>query len=195
MTGGVAVILGPTGKNFGAGMSGGIAYVYDPDKQLPGLSNADVKGDLLPVEVSGAVLACVVLACCALCTRDVLCCAGSAGDKGVRPLKCVPQSLQAVSSTVTCCDVLCCVLQEYEDVRQLKSLVQRHLKFTGSQVARHILLNWDKERVKFVKVGMVFYQPRERAHYLSLLSLSKQSLGMGQVCQDRRTGVNWLLTG
>jgi hypothetical protein len=45
------------------------------------------------------------------------------------------------------------VLQEYEDVRSLKSLIQRHLKFTGSQVARHILLNWDKERVKFVKVG------------------------------------------
>lgn len=31
MTAGVAVILGPTGHNFGAGMSGGIAYVYDPD--------------------------------------------------------------------------------------------------------------------------------------------------------------------
>jgi hypothetical protein len=45
-------------------------------------------------------------------------------------------------------------LQEYDDVRQLKSLVQRHLKFTGSQVARQILLNWDKERVKFVKVGL-----------------------------------------
>lgn len=29
MTGGVVVILGPTGRNFGAGMSGGIAYVYD----------------------------------------------------------------------------------------------------------------------------------------------------------------------
>lgn len=29
MTGGVTVILGPTGVNFGAGMSGGIAYVYD----------------------------------------------------------------------------------------------------------------------------------------------------------------------
>jgi glutamate synthase domain-containing protein 3 len=38
-------------------------------------------------------------------------------------------------------------------VRSLKSLIQRHLKFTGSQVARQILLNWDKERVKFVKVG------------------------------------------
>ena len=31
MTGGRAVILGPTGRNFAAGMSGGIAYVWDPD--------------------------------------------------------------------------------------------------------------------------------------------------------------------
>ena len=31
MTGGYAVILGPTGRNFAAGMSGGIAYVYDAD--------------------------------------------------------------------------------------------------------------------------------------------------------------------
>jgi glutamate synthase (NADPH/NADH) large chain len=31
MTGGRAVILGPTGRNFAAGMSGGIAYVYDAD--------------------------------------------------------------------------------------------------------------------------------------------------------------------
>ena len=29
MTGGRVVVLGPTGRNFGAGMSGGIAYVYD----------------------------------------------------------------------------------------------------------------------------------------------------------------------
>ena len=29
MTGGRAVILGLTGRNFAAGMSGGIAYVYD----------------------------------------------------------------------------------------------------------------------------------------------------------------------
>ena len=34
MTGGVAVILGPTGKNFAAGMSGGKAYVYDPCHSL-----------------------------------------------------------------------------------------------------------------------------------------------------------------
>ena len=31
MTGGVAVILGTTGRNFAAGMSGGVAYVYDAD--------------------------------------------------------------------------------------------------------------------------------------------------------------------
>ncbi|WP_245620243.1 glutamate synthase large subunit [Phenylobacterium immobile] len=31
MTGGVVVVLGETGRNFAAGMSGGVAYVYDPD--------------------------------------------------------------------------------------------------------------------------------------------------------------------
>ena len=30
MTGGRVVVLGPTGRNFAAGMSGGVAYVYDP---------------------------------------------------------------------------------------------------------------------------------------------------------------------
>ena len=34
MTGGRVVILGPTGKNFAAGMSGGIAYVLDMDSDL-----------------------------------------------------------------------------------------------------------------------------------------------------------------
>ncbi len=34
MTGGRAVILGATGRNFAAGMSGGFAYVWDPDRSL-----------------------------------------------------------------------------------------------------------------------------------------------------------------
>jgi glutamate synthase (NADPH/NADH) large chain len=34
MTGGTVVILGTTGRNFGAGMSGGVAYVYDHDGSL-----------------------------------------------------------------------------------------------------------------------------------------------------------------
>lgn len=34
MTGGTVVVLGKTGRNFAAGMSGGIAYVYDVDGQF-----------------------------------------------------------------------------------------------------------------------------------------------------------------
>ena len=35
MTGGCVVVLGPTGRNFAAGMSGGVAYVLDADRELP----------------------------------------------------------------------------------------------------------------------------------------------------------------
>jgi glutamate synthase (NADPH/NADH) large chain len=41
MTGGVVLILGPTGRNLGAGMSGGEAYVYDPDARLAARLNPD----------------------------------------------------------------------------------------------------------------------------------------------------------
>ncbi|MET0179963.1 MAG: glutamate synthase large subunit [Novosphingobium sp.] len=39
MTGGVVVVLGRTGRNFAAGMSGGVAYVYDPDDRFLALCN------------------------------------------------------------------------------------------------------------------------------------------------------------
>ncbi|MDH3294948.1 MAG: glutamate synthase-related protein, partial [Acidimicrobiia bacterium] len=42
MTGGAAVILGPTGRNFGAGMSGGVAYVHDPSGILPARLNSEM---------------------------------------------------------------------------------------------------------------------------------------------------------
>ncbi|HEU5002523.1 MAG TPA: glutamate synthase large subunit [Actinomycetota bacterium] len=42
MTGGTAVILGPTGWNLGAGMTGGQAYVYDPDMALPARVNPEL---------------------------------------------------------------------------------------------------------------------------------------------------------
>lgn len=42
MTGGVVIVLGDTGKNFGAGMSGGIAYVYDPNKRFEANFNNDM---------------------------------------------------------------------------------------------------------------------------------------------------------
>ncbi|MDH3518666.1 MAG: hypothetical protein OEM66_07055, partial [Acidimicrobiia bacterium] len=37
MTGGVAVVLGRIGRNFGAGMTGGVAFVWDPERMLPRL--------------------------------------------------------------------------------------------------------------------------------------------------------------
>jgi len=43
MTGGTAVILGPTGRNLGAGMSGGYGYVLDLDRKL-------VNGELVDLE-------------------------------------------------------------------------------------------------------------------------------------------------
>ncbi|QDT19150.1 glutamate synthase large subunit [Gimesia chilikensis] len=41
MTGGRAVVLGETGRNFAAGMSGGVAYVYDPEGHLLQNSNLE----------------------------------------------------------------------------------------------------------------------------------------------------------
>ncbi len=42
MTGGIAVILGETGRNFAAGMSGGIAYVYNPNKTFEAHCNMEM---------------------------------------------------------------------------------------------------------------------------------------------------------
>jgi glutamate synthase domain-containing protein 2/glutamate synthase domain-containing protein 3 len=45
MTGGVVVVLGPVGANFGAGMTGGRAYLYDPDgRHLAALDARSVEG-------------------------------------------------------------------------------------------------------------------------------------------------------
>ena len=46
MTGGRVVVLGPTGRNFGAGMSGGVAYVWDP----VGHFGSDLNGELVDLE-------------------------------------------------------------------------------------------------------------------------------------------------
>jgi len=48
MTGGRVVVLGATGRNFGAGMSGGIAYVLDLDGSFPGRVNLE-RVDLEPL--------------------------------------------------------------------------------------------------------------------------------------------------
>jgi glutamate synthase (NADPH/NADH) large chain len=49
MTGGRVVVLGPTGRNFGAGMSGGLAFVWDPDNTFRARLNGEMV-DLDPLD-------------------------------------------------------------------------------------------------------------------------------------------------
>jgi glutamate synthase (NADPH/NADH) large chain len=42
MTGGRVVVLGPTGRNFAAGMSGGVAFVYDKDRRFADRYNPEL---------------------------------------------------------------------------------------------------------------------------------------------------------
>ena len=61
MTGGRVVILGPTGKNFAAGMSGGIAYVLDEGNDLykrlnkEMVSSGEVTGKYDVLELKGLI--------------------------------------------------------------------------------------------------------------------------------------------
>jgi len=90
MTGGIAVVLGAVGRNFGAGMSGGIAYVYDRDQ----------------------------------CFRK----------------KCNGESLNLLA------------VEEDQDIKELRTLVENHYNATISPLAQHILENWEACLPKFVKV-------------------------------------------
>ena len=54
MTGGVVVVLGPTGRNFAAGMSGGIAFVLDEGNEFEKVYNPEMVG-LEPVESEGDI--------------------------------------------------------------------------------------------------------------------------------------------
>jgi len=89
MTGGRVVILGPTGRNFAAGMSGGIAWVYDPE--------------------------------------------------GTLPVNC--------NTGMVSIDSLC-----PEDEKELKDMIEKHLRHTGSDIASAILADWDKAKHSFAKV-------------------------------------------
>jgi glutamate synthase (NADPH) large chain len=90
MTGGRVVVLGKTGRNFAAGMSGGVAYVLDGE----GVFNSRCNKDL--VELEG--------------------------------------------------------LDEREDIDTVRTLLERHVLYTGSTVAARLLAHWDATRAQFVKV-------------------------------------------
>ncbi len=96
MTGGRVVVLGETGRNFGAGMSGGVAYVWDTDGQFSTKCNKETFA-LEPVETES-------------------------------------------------------------DILELKGLIKNHLHYTGSDVAKFILGNWEEEISRFMKVMPTDYK-------------------------------------
>jgi glutamate synthase (NADPH/NADH) large chain len=58
MTGGVVLVLGPTGRNFGAGMSGGVAVVLDPDGTLAARCHPEVRDAVEPLSArDGEIIA------------------------------------------------------------------------------------------------------------------------------------------
>ena len=103
MTGGRAVILGPTGRNFAAGMSGGVAYVLDENRALDARCNLELV-DLEPLVADA-------------------------------------------------------------DVAEVREFVAKHLRHTGSEVAKRVLADWSKAQKNFVKVMPRDYKRalRERA--------------------------------
>jgi glutamate synthase (NADPH/NADH) large chain len=96
MTGGTIVVLGQTGCNFGAGMSGGIAYVLDEMQLFDTLCNLDM------VELES--------------------------------------------------------VWKENDCKNLKNLIERHFKWTGSERAKQILNSWEDMTGKFVKVVPIDYR-------------------------------------
>jgi glutamate synthase (NADPH/NADH) large chain len=125
MTGGVAVVLGRTGRNFAAGMSGGIAYVYDEDGDFSERCNmAMVELETVKPSAGGEVFG-----------------LPPTGDGADMPS---PRAISVSDSGMG--DML------RFDAERLKILVERHLRYTGSQRAAALLKDWDNALAKFVKV-------------------------------------------
>jgi glutamate synthase (NADPH/NADH) large chain len=124
MTGGIVVCLGSTGRNFAAGMSGGIAYVLDEEGNFEQRCNLSMV-ELEPIQEEDDALE-------ALDHQG-----GDLETKG----------RVDVSHDMT----------RYDAIR-LKQLVENHLHYTNSAVAKRILDNWGEYLPKFVKVMPVDYR-------------------------------------
>ena len=96
MTGGRVVVLGETGRNFGAGMSGGIAFIWDRSGNFEKNCN---KGTVL-----------------------------------LEPL------------------------EDRADIKELKSMIEKHAGYTGSTIAQEILSDWSNQLSSFVKVMPTDYK-------------------------------------
>jgi glutamate synthase (ferredoxin) len=145
MTGGTVVVLGKAGRNFAAGMSGGIAYVLDEEGDFAQRCNlAMVELEPVPEEDHAAA---------------------SAGGNG----ELETHGKVKVDHVAGADDTL------------LKSLIQRHLLYTGSERARRVLENWSTYLPRFVKV-----MPLEYRRALGELAAEQQRRGQPAVQAEVR---------
>jgi glutamate synthase (NADPH/NADH) large chain len=133
MTGGTVVVLGATGRNFAAGMSGGIAYVYDPDGEFAKRCNTAMVAleQVLPAHEQETQI------------DRAIWHSPIHGGEG----------------------------QTDEEI--LKSLIERHFKYTGSTRARNLLDAWGNSRNKFVKVFPTEYKRALRELYVEARAREK----------------------
>ena len=117
MTGGIVVCIGVIGRNFAAGMSGGVAYVYDLNNEI----NNYLNSEMVNVEK--------------LTVRD---------DN----LKKINYEHDFNVSD----DVL------VDDDLRIKYLLNEHIKYTNSNVAKHIIENWSSSLGNFKKIMPVDYK-------------------------------------
>lgn len=96
MTGGRVIVLGKTGKNFAAGMSGGIAYIFDENGDFSNLCNTEM----------------------------------------VKPGK----------------------IEAESEIEFVKNQIFRHVELTESQIGTRILLEWEENLTKFVRVIPADYE-------------------------------------
>ncbi len=124
MTGGVVVCLGSTGRNFAAGMSGGIAYVLDENGDF------EQRCNLAQVELEPI----------------------AAEDDALEALEHQGGDLETHGKVDVSHD-----MTRFDAIR-LRQLIENHLQYTDSVVARKILDDWDNWLPKFVKVMPVDYR-------------------------------------
>ena len=124
MTGGVVVVLGTTGSNFAAGMSGGIAYVLDEAGTFADHCNMAMV-EIEPIADEDEALEASE---------------GRGGD------------LEAHGHV----DIMHNMTDG--DAKRLRTLIERHVQFTGSPRGKEILAGWDSYRAQFVKVMPTEYR-------------------------------------
>ncbi|HIK87056.1 MAG TPA: glutamate synthase subunit alpha, partial [Alphaproteobacteria bacterium] len=117
MTGGIVVCIGTVGRNFAAGMSGGVAYLYDPKNEINNYLNSEmVKVENLHIR-----------------------------DKNTK--KSDSESFFSVSD-----DIL------VDDDLRIKYLLDKHIEYTNSNLAKKIVENWSKTLKSFKKIMPVDYK-------------------------------------